>query len=117
MPHIVIAGVGFVGLATARLFRAAGWEVTGITHSEESAAALAADGIRGVACDISQRAAVDALGVNAPDAVIHCASSGRGGADAYRAVTSVSQAWIRTSFKGRSLSRSGSSASVVGNSG
>lgn len=86
MPSVVIAGVGYAGLATARLFRAAGWDVAGITQSAESASRLSGEGIRGLACDISQGAAVDALAIHAPDAVIHCASSGRGGPDAYRAV-------------------------------
>ncbi len=86
MPLLVIAGVGFAGLATARLFLGAGWEVAGITQSADSAGRLAAEGIRGIPCDISQRSAVDALDLRGADALIHCASSGRGGADACRAV-------------------------------
>jgi nucleoside-diphosphate-sugar epimerase len=87
MPRILIAGCGFVGLATARLFHAAGWEVTGCTHSAESAAALASEPFSVRPVDISDRRAVEA--VVSPerfDAVIHCASSGKGGADQYRRV-------------------------------
>src|SRR5215207_4385242 len=43
MPRVVIAGCGFVGLQTARLFHAAGWSVLGCTHSPESAAALSGE--------------------------------------------------------------------------
>jgi nucleoside-diphosphate-sugar epimerase len=83
----VIAGLGYTGLAVARVFRAAGWEVLGLTHSAESAERLAED-FPTVACDISQRSAVRQLGstLRDSDAVIHCASSGRGGAEQYRAV-------------------------------
>jgi nucleoside-diphosphate-sugar epimerase len=89
MPSVVIAGCGFVGLATARVFHAAGWDVLGLTHSAESAAALQGGGFPVAACDISKADAVSAIASGVPakaDVVIHCASSGRGGADAYRAV-------------------------------
>jgi nucleoside-diphosphate-sugar epimerase len=89
MPRVVIAGCGFVGLATARVFQMAGWDVLGLTHSAESAAALKGEAFSVTPCDISDAEAVRAiasgLGGNA-DAVIHCASSGRGGADVYRTV-------------------------------
>lgn len=87
-PRVFIAGCGFVGLATARLFHAAGWEVICGTHSAESAAALTGEPFHVVACDISNREAVTALGkeLGQLDAVVHCASSGRGGADSYRQV-------------------------------
>lgn len=89
MPRILIAGCGFVGLATARVFRDAGWDVLGLTHSPESAEALKSEPFPVVACDISNAEAVQKIAVRhgeKPDAVIHCASSGRGGADAYRSV-------------------------------
>lgn len=87
MARVLIAGCGFVGLATARLFVQRGWEVIGGTHSEESAAKLAGEAFRVVACDISERASVEARADLGPfDAVVHCASSGRGGAEEYRRV-------------------------------
>ncbi len=82
---VVVAGVGFVGLATARLFHAAGWEVLGLTHSAESAERLAGEPFAVGACDIAVRESVEQLSATA-DVVIHCASSSHGGADAYRAV-------------------------------
>ena len=89
MPRVVIAGCGFVGLATARLFHGAGWDVLGLTHSPESAAALKGESFSAAACDISDADAVRVIAAGqggVPDVVIHCASSGRGGADAYRSV-------------------------------
>ena len=89
MPRVIIAGCGFVGLATARLFHGAGWDVLGLTHSPESAAALKGEPFSAAACDISDADALRAIAIlraGQPDVVIHCASSGRGGADAYRAV-------------------------------
>ena len=89
MPRVVIAGCGFVGLATARVFHAAGWDVLGLTHSAESAEALNGESFSVAPCDISDADAVRAIASGLggiADEVIHCASSGRGGADAYRAV-------------------------------
>jgi len=87
VPKALIAGCGFVGLATARLFARRGWEVAGCTHSAESAAKLSGEPFPVVPCDIADRSAVDTLAaLEAVDAVIHCASSGRGGAEQYRRV-------------------------------
>lgn len=82
---MVIAGCGFLGEAAAGLFLGAGWRVLGICASEESAARLSGFGIEGFAADISRRIAVPA-GWERPEVVIHSASSGRGGPDAYDAV-------------------------------
>ncbi len=89
MPRVIIAGCGFVGRATARLFQSAGWDVLGLTHSPENAAALASEKFPVVPCDITLPEDVRALARRCrerPDAVIHCASSGRGGAEAYRRI-------------------------------
>lgn len=85
---IAILGCGFVGTETAWRFYVAGWEVIGVTHSADSAAALADAPFRVLACDISSREALEKCRADFGelDAVIHCASSGRGGADAYRRV-------------------------------
>jgi len=84
MPRALIAGCGFVGHAVAQLLQADGWEVTGVTHSEESAAQISE--FRAIACDISDRETVKAKlgGFEAVDAVVDCVSSGRGGAEEYR---------------------------------
>jgi nucleoside-diphosphate-sugar epimerase len=87
MARVIVAGCGFVGLATARLFRDADWNVLGITHSPESAERLRGEPIPIVAADISNADALRALRTDEPaDLVIHCASSNLGGAEAYQAV-------------------------------
>lgn len=64
--------------------------VTGVTHSPESALRLAADKRYTVlACDVSDESSVQMLDRNlqsTPIAILHCASSGRGGAEMYRKV-------------------------------
>lgn len=87
MPSVFIAGCGFVGLAAARLFAERGWKVTGCTHSAESAASLAGENFPVVACDLAEADSVAAHRSLGPfDVVVHCASSGRGGAEQYRRV-------------------------------
>lgn len=88
---VIVAGCGFVGERAADLLHAAGHEVIGLTHSPESAARLATvKSWRTESCDISSSAAVTSLavklGAGSIDAVIHCASSSRGGAEMYQAV-------------------------------
>jgi nucleoside-diphosphate-sugar epimerase len=84
---VFVAGCGFAGLATARLLQARGWDVVGCTHSEESARALSGEAFPVVACDISDRLAVEGEdSLRGCSVVIHCASSGKGGAEAYERV-------------------------------
>jgi nucleoside-diphosphate-sugar epimerase len=82
--NVLIAGCGYLGEAVARTLRDAGHAVVAVTRSAESARLLAERGWNAVACDLADAAAVRALPTC--DAVVHCASSGRGGADRYRAV-------------------------------
>lgn len=87
MRKIIIAGCGFTGLAAARQFAGAGCEVIGLTHSSDSAATLRDEPFPVIACDITNRAALASHPqLPGADAVIHCASSGRGGVEQYRAV-------------------------------
>ena len=87
MPRIVIAGCGFIGLAAARLFHRASWQVLGVVSSAESATALASEPFAVAPSDFTTRDAFDGLASwRDCEAVIHCASSGRGGADTYRRV-------------------------------
>jgi nucleoside-diphosphate-sugar epimerase len=83
--RILIAGCGYVGQATADLFHTAGWAVEGWTSSEESAAMLLNKPYRVRQVDISQRAELTAR-PGRFDAVIHCASSRRGGVESYRQI-------------------------------
>ena len=78
--RVFVAGCGFVGLATARRLHDAGWEVVGGTRSGTASEAP----FRIAACDLADLATLQPLGKF--DAVLHCASSSRGGAEAYRQV-------------------------------
>ena len=81
MPRILTAGCGYVGEATADLFHSAGWTVEGWVHSKESAARLSVKPYSIRVIDVSQRGEV-AKHTGAFDAVIHCASSSGGDAEA-----------------------------------
>ena len=72
---LLLIGNGYLGHATANEFRAAGWDVIPVSLS-------GGDGL--LACDVSDHAAVAKL--PAADFIIHCAASGRGGAEAYQRV-------------------------------
>ena len=85
MPRVLIAGCGYVGAATADLFQAAGWEVEGWTHSEDSASKLSTKPYPVRAGDITDRDAVQGVG-RTFNAIIHCASTGGGGAESYRRI-------------------------------
>lgn len=83
---VLIAGCGFTGSAVGDLLHARGHRVIGLTHSPESAAALVLSKPWEVrAADITN---LEALGGIEADVqvVIHCASSGRGGAESYQRV-------------------------------
>src|SRR2546430_14405756 len=85
MRRILIAGCGYVGEATADLFHSAGWKVEGWVHSKESAARLSVKPYSIRLLDVSQRGEV-AKRAGIFDAVIHCASSRGGDAEAYRQI-------------------------------
>lgn len=107
--RIVIAGCGFLGEAAAGLFLEAGWSVLGLCATAESAARLADRPFPVAAVDISQPLVVPA-GWEQPDVVLHCASSGRGGADAYRAVYRDGMAHLRDAFAPKRLVFTGSTS-------
>jgi nucleoside-diphosphate-sugar epimerase len=86
MKRLVILGCGFVGVRAARLFAGAGWQVTGVTRSAESAARLAGEPYRVLPCDISDAASLRAARLEGADAVISAVSSSRGGEETYRQV-------------------------------
>ncbi len=82
--RVLVAGCGYLGLAAARLLQASGWEVVGLTRRTESALALQGETFPVIACDLGDCATLSCLGTF--DAVLHTASSGHGGPDAYRQV-------------------------------
>lgn len=82
---ILVAGSGYVGALLAGELAAASKPIVALSRTAGQTDA----GVPVLACDISDPAAVTSLEKKlpaTPDTVIHCASSGRGGADAYRAV-------------------------------
>jgi nucleoside-diphosphate-sugar epimerase len=88
LPKLLLAGCGFLGEAAAVFFAEAGWQVVALTASAESAAHLAGMPFPVLAADISSPAALASVrAAHGPfDLVVHCASSGRGDAEAYRRV-------------------------------
>ncbi len=76
--HLLIAGAGYLGQEIARQAKSI-YDITCLTKSGDTDS---------IACDLSDLSQLKALAVNTPtpDTIIHCASSGRGGAEAYRAV-------------------------------
>ena len=83
---VLIAGCGFVGLPLARSFVSAGWDTAALTASETSAAGLHGEPFPVHALDITEKDSFRHLTRRCFDVVIHCASSGRGDANAYTAV-------------------------------
>lgn len=77
-PSLLIAGAGYLGQEIERLAEP-NYQVHTLTKS---------GGNGSMACNLSDDAEVASIAglIPAPDYVIHCASSGRGGPDAYRGV-------------------------------
>src|SRR6201981_2775257 len=87
MPKsILIVGCGFIGLPLARSFASKGWQTWAVTRSASAAADLQHEPFWVEAVDIANRTSLRPLAPIAFDVVVHCASSGRGGASAYEAV-------------------------------
>jgi len=76
---LLLLGHGYLGQAISREFLAGGWQVLPVSLS-------GGDGC--LPCDLSDRMSVGKLKPHLlqPDLILHCASSGRGGPDAYRSV-------------------------------
>ena len=107
--QVVIAGCGFLGEAAAGLFLETGWRVLGLCATAESAARLAERPFSVAVVDISKPLTAPP-GWEHPDIVVHCASSGRGGADAYRAVYRDGLEHLRDAFSPRRLIFTGSTS-------
>ena len=87
MPQAtLIIGCGYIGLPLALQLQAAGSEIDAWVHSTDSAAALEGRGFRRIITGSVADPAVW-LGLDrAYDLVVHCASSGGGGEEAYEEV-------------------------------
>ena len=75
MSRLLLVGNGYLGQAIGRFFRDADWEVAAVSLS---------GGDDSLACDVADPAAVKSL--PRADFIVHCAASGRGGAEAYQRV-------------------------------
>lgn len=82
---ILIAGCGYVGSQLARMLESAGQKYTALTYSGKTAGPLTGEILQ---CDLSSLDEIMEMSQNIPkpSAIVHCASSNRGGSDAYRAV-------------------------------
>ncbi|MFT5882135.1 MAG: nucleoside-diphosphate-sugar epimerase [Crocinitomicaceae bacterium] len=78
MKHLLIAGNGFVGKVTQKLFTKNGWKVTTMSRN----------GTGDHHADLTSLASLEALSqsISYPTHVLHCASAGGGGVESYRAV-------------------------------
>jgi nucleoside-diphosphate-sugar epimerase len=86
LKSALVVGCGFVGLPLARLLHFAGWDTLGITASPESAARLGTESFAVSALDITDRRSLSAISGRAYNLIVHCASSGKGAAEAYQKV-------------------------------
>lgn len=77
--HLLLIGHGYLGTAVAGLFRAAEWQVTATSLS-------GGDGTRPLDVSSAHAVADLAAAISPPDAIIHCAATNRGGADAYQRI-------------------------------
>ncbi len=75
--HLLLIGHGYLGKAVASRFRTADWLVTATSLS-------GGDGIRPLDVSSARAVADLAAAIPAPDAIIHCAATNRGGGEAYR---------------------------------
>jgi nucleoside-diphosphate-sugar epimerase len=87
MPKsVLVVGCGFIGLPLARGFASAGWLTRAITASESTVSKLRCERFQVDAIDIGNKESLQRLAKVPFEVVVHCASSGRGGIDAYKAV-------------------------------
>ena len=106
---VVFAGCGFLGDAAAAFFLEAGWRVLGLCATQESAMRLADRPYEVIVTDISRKHEAPPAW-REPDVLIHCASSGRGGAEAYRAVYRDGLENLKHAFSPRRIIFTGSTS-------
>jgi nucleoside-diphosphate-sugar epimerase len=83
--NVLVIGCGYVGSQLLRELARTGWQATGVTLSEGSAAALRKEGFEVFAADL-RTSDFQLLAKKNPAIIIHCASSGRAGPAAYREI-------------------------------
>ncbi|MEM6279177.1 MAG: NAD-dependent epimerase/dehydratase family protein [Verrucomicrobiota bacterium] len=111
MRHVLIIGHGFVGAELARQLNLEGFRVTAMNRSVDSGPDYSL--LEG---DVSRKDSVRSVSQeleSSPDSIVHCASSGRGGAEAYRAVFLEGTRNLQDTFPGTPIFFT-SSTSVYG---
>ncbi|MEM6279039.1 MAG: NAD-dependent epimerase/dehydratase family protein, partial [Verrucomicrobiota bacterium] len=111
MHHVLIIGHGFVGAELARQLNLEGFRVTAMNRSIDSGPDYSL--LEG---DVSRKDSVRSVSQeleSSPDSIVHCASSGRGGAEAYRAVFLEGTRNLQDTFPGTPIFFT-SSTSVYG---
>jgi len=91
VKKLLLCGHGYLGQAISREFLAAGWHVTAISRHGDSSNPQSAIGnpqLAELSCDLTSPIDLVLLAarIGMPDLILHCAASGRGGAEAYRGV-------------------------------
>jgi nucleoside-diphosphate-sugar epimerase len=111
-PLLLVAGCGYLGKEVARHFLDDGWRVVGLSRAPEEDGPA---GLEWMAADLGDRASVEAVRAALPrvDAVVHAASSSRGGVDAYERVFVAGLRYLTAEFPGVPLVFT-SSTSVYG---
>ena len=84
-PLLLVAGCGYLGQEVASRFLADGWQVVGLSRAPETGGP---EGLQWLAADLGDAKSVVAVRAALPrvDAVVHAASSSRGGVEAYQRV-------------------------------
>ncbi len=84
MKQLLLAGCGYIGSALGEKLRAEGWDVVGLTRSEDTAERLRQKGWEAFAADIGDAVTCQRLTQCLPECrtIVHCAASGRGGTEA-----------------------------------
>jgi len=112
MPSILIIGHGYVGTALAQRLRSESWTVSATSRSGDTHFPYPV-----LALELGDEAATARLraegAVPTPDVIVHCASSGRGGAEAYQKVFVDGVTHLQFHFPGAPLILT-SSTSVYG---
>lgn len=90
MKHLVIAGNGFVGEELAKMARNSGWQVTTLSRNGEG----------DLHVDLSSEESVQAFAesVSGVTHIVHCASAGGGGVEAYRSVYLLGAKYLVNTF-------------------
>ncbi|MFM7182077.1 MAG: NAD-dependent epimerase/dehydratase family protein [Verrucomicrobiales bacterium] len=111
-PLLLVAGCGYLGKEVARLFLDDGWRVVGLSRAPEKDGPA---GLEWLAADLGDGHSVAAVRSALPrvDAMVHAASSSRGGTEAYERVFVAGLRHLTTEFPGVALVFT-SSTSVYG---